>query len=109
MSHIVCVLVSLLLFAPGRVVLAQSATVAGVVTAGRGQVIAGVAITTTPQSGGLSRHTKTSSDGTYQFAGLPDGIYRVDFEFDGFDVVRRNHVRVRHGAEARVDADLPVR
>jgi hypothetical protein len=36
-------------------------------------------------------------------------MYRVDFEFPVFEVVRRNHVRVRRDTEARVDADLRVR
>jgi hypothetical protein len=79
------------------------------VSAGGGHVLAGVTVTTTPESGGLSRHTKTGSDGTYRLAGLRDGTYRVDFELAAHDVVRRNHVLVHHDTEARVDADLPVR
>ena len=98
-----------MLVAPNRVVFAQSATIAGVVSDGRGQVFPGATVTTTPESGGLSRHTRTDSAGTYRFEGLPDGTYRVDFELRGFELVRRNHVRVRRDTEAKVDAALPVR
>ena len=66
-----------ILIAPHGDLFAQAATVAGVVSAGGGQALPGVTVTTTPESGGLSRHTKTSSDGTYRFEGLPDGTYCV--------------------------------
>jgi len=98
-----------MLIAPNRAVFAQSATIAGVVSDRRGYVFSGVTVTTTPESGGLSRHTRTNSAGTFRFEGLPDGTYRVDFELRGFEVVRRNHVRVRRDTEAKVDAALPFR
>ena len=88
---------------------AQSATIAGVVSDGRGYVFPGVTVTTTPESGGISRHTKTNSAGSYRFDGLPDGTYRVDFALLGFEVVRRNHVPVRRDSEARADATLRPR
>ena len=50
------------------------------------------------------RHTTSGSDGSYRFDGLPDGTYRVDFELRGFELVRRNHVRVRRDSEAKADA-----
>ena len=57
----------------------------------------------------MSWHTKTGSDGTYRFDGLPDNTYRVDFDLRDFAVVRRNHVRVSRDKEAKVDATLPLR
>ena len=107
--HIACFPELFAVIAPSHIVFAQSATIAGVVSDLLGQVIQGVTVTATPESGGLSRHTRTSSEGTYRFEGLPDGTYRVDYELRGFDVVRRNHVRVRRDAEAKVDVALPVR
>ena len=40
---------------------------------------------------------------------MPEGTYRVDFELLGFEVIRRNHVRVRSGSEASIDVALPAR
>ena len=72
-------------------------------------MIPGVTVTTIPQSGGLARHTTSGTDGSYRFEGLPDDTYRVDFDLRGFELVRRNHVRVRRDTEANIDAALPVR
>jgi hypothetical protein len=66
-------------------------------------------LTAIPQAGGLPRHTTSGSDGSYRFDGLPDGTYRVDFDLRGFELVRRNHVRVSRGAEASIAAVLPPR
>ena len=73
------------------------------------QRIAGVTVTTIPQSGGVARQTTTGADGRYRFEGLPEGTYRVDFELRGLEVTRRNHVRVRRDGEARADATLRPR
>lgn len=100
---------SLMLIAPSGVGVAQSASIAGVVRDAIGQLIPGVTVTTIPQSGGLIRLTTTGSNGSYRFDGLPDDTYRVDFELRAFEVVRRNHVRVRHDTEAKADAALQVR
>jgi hypothetical protein len=100
---------SLILIAPSGVVVAQSASIAGVVRDGNGGVMPGVTVTTIPQSGGLMRHTTSGSDGSYRFDGLPDGMYRVDFDTRVFELVRHNHVRVSRDREARIDAALPVR
>ena len=102
-------IVSLTLIALNGVVFAQSASISGVVSGGRDQGIPGVIVTAIPQSGGLARHTTSGSDGAYRFEGLPEGTYRVDFELRGFDVIRRNLVRVRRDSEVKIDAALPVR
>jgi hypothetical protein len=73
-----------------------------------GQEIPGASVTMTPASGGDVRKTMTSNDGTYRFENVPDGIYRVDVELPGFDVTRRNGVRVRDGAALAGDARMKV-
>jgi hypothetical protein len=73
-----------------------------------GQPLPGVSVTTIPEFGGLARRAATGSDGAYRLEMLPDGTYRVDFELLGFDLIRRNGVRVRKAASTRVDASLPV-
>lgn len=102
-------IVAVLLIALHGAVFAQAASVAGVVSDARGQALPDVTVIAMPQSGGVSRHTKTSSDGTYHFEELPDGTYRIDFERRDFAVVRRNHIRVRNGVGVKVDAALRLR
>lgn len=80
----------------------QSPSISGHVVDGAGWPVPGVFITTTDESGGSPIHTTTGRDGTYQFAALPDGIYRIDFELTGFDLVRRNHLPVRSDTTAIV-------
>ena len=101
--------VSLVLIAPAGVVLSQSASITGVVRDGSDRVLPGAIVTAIPESGGFSKYTTSGSDGAYRFEGMPDGTYRVDFELRGFDLIRRNHVRVRGDSVVRADAVLPVR
>ena len=100
---------SLILNAPYGVVFAQSPSVAGIVRDGNGTPLPGATVTTIPQSGGTIRHTTSGSDGSYRFDVLPDGVYRIDFDLRGFELVRRNHVRVSRETEANIDAQLSVR
>ena len=99
---------ALILILPREVGFAQSSAITGVVRDLNGGVIPSVTVTTIPQSGGVVRHTTSGSDGSYRFNGLSDGVYRVDFDLRGFELVRRNNVRVGT-ATAQVDAVLRVR
>ena len=93
-----------------RVAGAQSTSIAGrVVDAAIAMGLPGVAATAVLQTGGEARTVMSGPDGAYRFEGLPDGIYRIDFELRGFDVMRRNLVPVRAGETTQVDATtLPV-
>ena len=94
--------------APIDAALAQPASMAGTVRDAAGMPLPGVAVTTIPASGGITTRATTESDGAYQLEALPDGTYRVDFAVAGFDLIRRNHVRVRQDATATVDATVPI-
>jgi hypothetical protein len=83
----------------------QPGSVAGAVTDESGQPLPGVIVAALPQAGGLTRRTTSASDGTYRFDGLSDVIWRIDFELLGFDLIRRNQVRVN---QMSVNAALPV-
>jgi hypothetical protein len=63
-------------------------------------------VTTVAETGGVANRAISGRDGAYQFEVLPDGTYRVDFELQGFEMTRRNHVQVRHGTAATADATL---
>jgi hypothetical protein len=88
---------------------AQSVSLSGVVSDARGQRLPVVTVTAIPESGGPLRSATSDSNGLYRIESLPDGIYRVDFERRGFEVIRRNHVDVRRSSPARVDVELPLR
>ena len=82
--------------------------VAGRVVDTIGKPMPGVTVTIMPAAGGEQTRTTTAGDGTYRFDEMADGIYRVDFELVGFDVTRRNFVRVRNGSSTFADATLRV-
>lgn len=86
----------------------QSPSISGRVADAAGTPIPGVAVTTTEERGGSPALETTGSGGTYQFKGLADGTYRIDFEVQWYDVLRRNHVRVRANSPAVVDATLAL-
>ena len=87
---------------------AESASIVGHVVDASGQPLPGVSVTTIAEPRGVASRAISAGDGTYQFSTLPDGTYRVDFELLGFDVIRRNHIQVRHDVPARADAMLFV-
>jgi hypothetical protein len=66
-----------------------------------------VSVTARSDSDGIVRRVTTGRDGVYRFGSLPDGTYRVDFDYTGFNLVRQNHVRV--GVGAIVNATLRPR
>ena len=90
-----------------HVALAQSPGISGTVVGGGG-AIPGVSVTVLPSSGGIAKRTATGDTGAYRLEAVAEGTYRVDFDVPGFDLIRRNHVRVRPGATATVDATVPV-
>ena len=87
---------------------AQAPGIAGHAVDSAGYAVPGVSVTAVPEGRGTAKRTLTAADGAYQFDGLSDDTYHVDFEILGFDLIRRNHVRVHQDATARVDATLPV-
>ena len=73
-----------------------------------GQPLPGVTVTMMPTAGGEQRRATTAGDGSYRFEKVADGIYRVDFELPGFDVTRRNFVRVSNGSSTIADTTLRI-
>jgi hypothetical protein len=87
---------------------AQAPAIAGRVTDMSQASMPGVTVTIVPERGGVALHTTSDRDGGYQFEEVPEDTYRVDFSLLGFEVARRNHVRVRAGTSNRIDAALKV-
>jgi carboxypeptidase family protein len=87
---------------------AQSPGISGRVLDAAGLPLPGVSITILPASGGTTSLATTASTGAYRSDALGQDTYRVDFDVAGFDLIRRNNVRVRRGTTAEVDAVLSV-
>src|SRR5215510_3691343 len=83
MRHIF--LVSLALAALSTSAFAQStATLQGSVTDQSGAVVSGAKVSVRNQATGAERIVQTDSDGNYQAASLPPGVYRVEAQAQGF-------------------------
>ena len=82
--------------------ISQSTSISGRVVDNFGWPVPGAFVTAIEESRGTPIRATTGRDGTYQFSALPDGTYRIDFELTGFDLMRRNHLRVRSAAAAVV-------
>jgi hypothetical protein len=93
----------------GRVPVPQAPSITGRAIDQAGYPIPGASVTAMLESGGVSKRAPTGTDGVFRFDGLPDGTYRVDFELLGFQLVRRNHVRVASSGAATVDTTLRIR
>jgi outer membrane receptor protein involved in Fe transport len=62
----------------------STATLQGIVKDQKAAVVAGAKVTARNTATGLERNTQTDTDGNYQIAALPVGIYSVQVEASGF-------------------------
>jgi hypothetical protein len=102
------VMIGVAITAISEAAMTQSPSISGRVVDAAGWPVPGAFVTVTDDRGGSPPRVTTGRDGTYQFAALADGTYRIDFELLGFDRMRRNHVRVRAGATATGDVTMYV-
>jgi hypothetical protein len=103
----------LLLFVVPSLASAQSVTattgsINGKVSDGTGAVLPGVTVTVSSPSMQGTRTATTGEDGTYRFAAVPPGEYRITYELSGFSTVVRERIRVTLGFTATVNVDLAV-
>jgi len=74
----------------------------GVVQDQSGAVVPNATVKATQTDTGISRTVMTEADGTYLFANLPLGPYRLDIRKEGFATA------VQTGIELEVDSDPAV-
>jgi len=90
--------------APGQ----STATVQGTVTDQKGSVVPGAKITARNQATGIERTSQTDSDGNYQIAALPVGLYSIEVEAQGFKRELVSNFRVEVGRTIVRDFSLEV-
>jgi hypothetical protein len=84
-------------------------TIEGKVSDESGGVMPGVTVTVSSPAMQLRQQMRvTDTEGTYRFVDLPIGVYRIQYELQGFQTFVREGLRLNAGFVARVDATLQV-
>lgn len=87
---------------------AESSELAGGVTDPTGAAIAGVKVTLTNKSTGLTRDVSSGAEGQYRFQQVPPGTYGVRFEKDSFQTQVINEIKLTVGQIANLNAQLAI-
>jgi hypothetical protein len=87
---------------------AATGALAGTVKDSSGAVVPNAAVTVTNIGTSQARTTTTSSDGTYKFAFLPPGPYKIKFEASGFSTEEAPSVTITVTETAVLDQTLQV-
>src|SRR5215212_3544867 len=97
---------ALAIFIPSFAFAQAGSSLAGRVEDAQGGAVPGVTVTATNTQTGFSRTTVTAADGTYRFASLPIGTYKVTAELSGFATVNTENVQLQVAAERQLDITL---
>jgi Carboxypeptidase regulatory-like domain/TonB dependent receptor len=97
----------LMLVLPG-LLLAQTGSIAGLVTDPTGAVVSGASVTATNQATGAISKFETSGSGNYTVTNLPVGIYTLTFEKAGFKILKFDNVNVTVALVLPLDAQFEV-
>ncbi len=74
----------------------------------QGNRIRQVQIVAVNEETGLKRETETTSQGTYQLADLPPGVFTIRFSKDGFSVYQAGHIRQIVGQTGTLNVGLSL-
>jgi hypothetical protein len=80
----------------------------GTVTDAQGLALPGVELTLRNSESGLTRSTVSEANGSYQFSGLPPGVYDVKATLDGFGVAELQKQTLTVGLEVKHDFMLKI-
>jgi hypothetical protein len=88
---------------------AAASVIHGIVTDSTGGALPGVTVTMSSPALQVGQQVVvTGVDGSYRFAELPAGVYRITFALQGFSTFVRDELRLTIGFTARVDATMSV-
>ena len=103
-------LIVALAYPSSSALIAQSTygAVVGIVTDSSGGVLPGVTVTLTEVQTNVVRTAASKDAGTYEFLNLTQGLYRVEFELQGFRKFESESFRVEARETKRISAALAV-
>src|SRR5260370_36245653 len=104
-------IVLVLLFGVNQASYAQSAafaTITGRALDPKAAAVGNADVTATNTETGLTRSTKTTSEGLYRFDALPPGIYDVTIETSGFAKAQAKAVKLQVGEQRDVNFSLEL-
>ena len=87
---------------------ATRGTILGTITDQTGAAMPGVTVVATETRTNVSYDTVTNETGNFTFPNIPDGIYNIKAELQGFKTVVREAIRLAVNTSIRVDLALAV-
>jgi len=81
-------------------------SIGGAVLSDESQAVEAARVTVTNLDTSIQRSMLTPADGSFRFAALPVGTYRVTAEAEGFQAARREPIQVTIGGSVRLEVSL---
>ena len=87
---------------------ATHGTLLGTIVDQSGAFLPGVTVTAAETRTNVSHTTVTNATGNYTFPNIPDGVYNVKAELQGFNTVVREAVRLTVNVSMRIDLTMQI-
>ncbi|HEY7337181.1 MAG TPA: carboxypeptidase regulatory-like domain-containing protein [Bryobacteraceae bacterium] len=98
----------LFLYASHAYAQTERTSLTGVVIDPQGNRVPGAKVVAVHEATGLKRETETTSQGAYQLADLPTGIFKVQFSKEGFSTYRAARIRQVVGQTGTLNVRLSL-
>ena len=108
LSLIVTGVIGLVLLLPTIVRAQAVSNLNGRILDQQGAVLPGVSLKLTGQDTGLFRQSVSNENGTFSFAGMPPGVYKIEAELPGFKKYEGSNITLEIGKTAVLDITLQV-
>jgi hypothetical protein len=108
-SLLVLVLIALAWVVPAPAIAqATRGTLLGTITDQSGGALPGATVTATETRTNVTYTTVANATGNYTFPNIPDGVYNIKVELQGFKTVVREAIRLTVNSSVRTDLSLQV-